>query len=145
MPPLPFESIKKINAYGSEYWTAREIMPLLDYVEWRKFEGVIEKAKESCSNSHQPIADHFVGSAKMIKIATGSPRETLREIQDYHLSRYACYLIAQNGDPRKEEIALQIPKLFRTTYRSDICNFQRYLKMEDNYLNMIPEYAPIDK
>lgn len=101
-----FEQIKHVNRYKSEYWSARELMPLLGYKEWRKFEGVIEKAKETCKNSGNPVKDHFGGADKMIKIATGTVKETKREVNDYHLSRYACYLVAQNGDPRKEEIAL---------------------------------------
>lgn len=105
-PSKKFEEIKKIDENGVEYWEARELMGVLGYSEWRKFEGVIEKAKESCSQSGQNIKDHFVDTDKMIKIATGSTKETFRKIIDYKLSRYACYLIAQNGDPRKEEIAL---------------------------------------
>lgn len=97
-----FEQIKKVNEYGSEYWSARDLMAPLGYIEWRRFEGTIEKAKEACKNSGQPIDDHFGGAAKMVLIGS----EAKREIFDYYLSRYACYLIAQNGDPRKEEIAL---------------------------------------
>jgi DNA-damage-inducible protein D len=101
-----FNQLKKINKHSSEYWTARELMPALGYIEWRKFEKAIERAKEACKNSGQAVSDHFVGAAKMIDIATGTIKETFRKIDDYHLSRYACYLIAQNGDPRKEQIAL---------------------------------------
>lgn len=97
-----FEKIKHINKYGSEYWEARSLMSALGYSEWRKFEGVIRKAEEACINSGQAISDHFVGADKMVSIGS----EAERAISDYHLSRYACYLIAQNGDPRKEEIAL---------------------------------------
>lgn len=105
-PSKKFEETKKIDENGVEYWEARELMEVLGYFEWRKFEGVINKAKESCSQSGQIIEEHFVGSDKMIIIATGRPNETKRRINDCKLSRYACYLIAQNGDPRKEEIAL---------------------------------------
>ncbi len=86
---------------GIEFWFARDLQKLLGYVEWRKFIGVIEKAKESCKNSGQEIEDHFVGAAKMVEIGS----EAQREVDDILLTRYACYLIAQNGDPRKEEIA----------------------------------------
>ncbi len=96
-----FENIKKINEHGQEFWSAREIMDPLGYIEWRKFEWVIEKAKESCKNSNQEIWDHFGNIAKMVSIGSWAERKT----NDYHLSRYACYLIAQNGDSRKEEIA----------------------------------------
>ena len=119
-PNKRFEEIKKIDENGVEYWEARELMPVLGYEEWRKFEGVIEKAKESCSKSGQKIKYHFVGIGKMIKIAIGSARETTRKISDYKLSRYACYLIAQNGDSRKQEIALAQTYFAIQTRRQEI-------------------------
>jgi DNA-damage-inducible protein D len=104
-PAKNFESIKKINEQGFEYWEARELMGLLGYDQWRNFETVIEKAKEACKNSKQEVKYHFVDAGKMIKIAKNTTREASRKIKDYNLSRYACYLMAQNGDPRKQEIA----------------------------------------
>lgn len=101
-----FEQIKKINEYDQEFWSARDLMSPLGYVRWENFEVAISRAKESCGNSKQNIEDHFRDVTEMIKIATGTAKETAREVKNYHLSRYACYLIAQNGDPRKEEIAL---------------------------------------
>jgi len=101
-----FEDIRLQNEYGAEYWSGRELMSALGYEEWRKFEGAIARAKESCKNSGQKASDHFVGAANMIRIGSGTQKEALREIDDYHLSRYACYLIAQNADPRKEAVAL---------------------------------------
>ena len=95
-----FENYAK-EANGVEFWYARDLQKLLGYAEWRKFQGAIEKAKEACKNSNFNIQDHFVGAAKMVKIGS----ETHREIDDILLTRYACYLIAQNGDPRKDEIA----------------------------------------
>ncbi|MDO5569513.1 MAG: DNA damage-inducible protein D [bacterium] len=97
-----FESIKHINEFGEEYWLARELQIVLDYKEWRKFEGVIGRAINACNNSEINALDHFVGADKMVQIGSGAKRIQ----KDYSLTRYACYLIAQNGDPRKEVIAL---------------------------------------
>lgn len=97
-----FEDIKHIDEFGTEFWYARELQKVLDYYEWRKFENVISKAKKACKNTGISDIEHFVGADKMVQIGSGAKR-----IQtDYKLTRYACYLIAQNGDPRKEVIAL---------------------------------------
>lgn len=86
---------------GVEYWMARDLQILLGYTEWRNFLQVIEKAKLACYNSHQLLADHFVEVNKTI----GLPKGATRDIDDIMLTRYACYLIAQNGDPKKGPIA----------------------------------------
>jgi len=86
---------------GVEYWMARDMQKLLDYTEWRNFLLVVDKAKIACSRSGQSIVDHFVDVNKMVKLGSGSERQ----IEDIMLTRYACYLIAQNGDPHKEQIA----------------------------------------
>lgn len=104
-PHKNFEEIKKIDENGIEYWEARELMPLLEYTDWRNFSSVMIKAQEACKNSKQNIGNHFVETNKMIKIAIGTAKETTRLIQDYKLSRYACYLIAQNGDSSKQAVA----------------------------------------
>lgn len=119
-PNKRFEEIKKIDEHGVEYWEARELMPLLGYKNWRDFDNTINKAKISCINSGQHAKDHFEDVLKMIKIATGTEKETQRKIQDYKLSRYACYLIAQNGDPRKIEIALAQTYFAIQTRRQEI-------------------------
>ena len=102
--------IKKLNknfeeaAYqedGLEYWLARELQELLGYTDWRNFSSVISKAKESCKNAEIEPNYHFVDVNKMIKL----PKNATREVDDIMLTRYACYLIAQNGDPKKEQIA----------------------------------------
>lgn len=95
-----FEGIAR-NADGVELWYARELQEQLDYSEWRNFELVIDKAKLACSTAGQAIEDHFVDVNKMVSLGSGATRE----VRDIALSRYACYLIAQNGDPRKEAIA----------------------------------------
>ncbi len=96
-----FEEIKHLSEDGSEYWSARDLQWLLSYKDWRNFEIVIEKAMEACKKAGNSKFDHFVGVNKMI--STGKTAE--REVFDIHLTRYAAYLIAQNGDPRKQEIA----------------------------------------
>ena len=97
-----FESIKHVDDDGNEYWYARELQKVLEYTEWRKFVGVIKKAINSCKASNYVTSDHFVGADKMINLGKGGQRK----VSDYKLSRYACYLIAQNGDSRKKVIAL---------------------------------------
>ena len=95
-----FEESSRVED-GIEYWPARDMQILLGYAEWRNFLGVIDKAKTACENSGQVAEDHFVDANRMVDIGSG----TQREIQDIALTRYACYLIAQNGDPKKPEIA----------------------------------------
>lgn len=96
-----FENIKHINEHGQEYWTARELQEILEYTQWRNFLKVIEKAKEACLNSKNSVSDHFADVSKMVETGVST-----REIEDILLTRYACYLIVQNGDSRKKVIAL---------------------------------------
>lgn len=97
-----FESIKHVNEFGQEYWLARELQPILDYVQWRRFAEAIDRAKLACQNSGFSVDDHFADVGKMVDIGSGAERV----IDDVMLSRYACYLIVMNGDPRKEVIAV---------------------------------------
>ncbi|MBQ8043983.1 MAG: DNA damage-inducible protein D [Clostridia bacterium] len=97
-----FEEIKNVREDRSEFWLARELQVVLNYKLWQKFENVISKAKEACENSGNSAFVHFIQVDKMVEIGSG----TKRKIIDYELSRYACYLIVQNGDPKKEVIAL---------------------------------------
>ena len=98
-----FEDIKHIDENGSEFWYARELQKVLDYKKWENFSKVIDRAKLACNNSGLNIKDHFPEVRKMVEIGSN----TVRELLDYELSRYACYLIVQNGDPRKEIIAIR--------------------------------------
>ena len=97
-----FEDIKHIDEFGNEYWLARELQIALDYKKWQKFQNVIENAKTACVQSKLVIDDHFIQVGKMVDIGS----KTARSIVDYKLSRYACYLIVQNSDSKKEVVAL---------------------------------------
>jgi len=96
-----FEDIKHIDKEGNEYWHARELMKVLEYKEWRNFQTVIDKAKATCLTSKQTTIHDFVDVNKIVKAGA-----TTKNVLDYKLSRYACYLIVQNGDSRKKSIAL---------------------------------------
>ena len=99
--PRSFEQLKQQNAHGAEYWSARDLQSLLGYNHWRSFEKAIAKAVTSCHQSGNDSEHHFARARKMIVVGKGGERD----VDDYSLSRFACYLIAQNGDPRKPEIA----------------------------------------
>ncbi len=96
-----FESIKHISPYQVEYWSARELAPLLGYSNWQNFEVAIKRGKIACEQVGEIVSDHFTDASKVIQAGKGAKRQ----VKDYYLSRFACYLIAQNGDPRKLEIA----------------------------------------
>ena len=97
-----FENIKHVNEYGQEFWYARELQVALEYQRWDKFNNVLERAISACQESGNIVDDHFSHVGKMVNLGSGSQRE----VDDYMLSRYACYLIVMNGDPRKQVIAL---------------------------------------
>ena len=97
-----FEDIKHIDEFGNEYWLARELQKVLKYSQWRRFNEVIERAQNACNNSNYNSLEHFANIGKVLEVGNGAKMK----ITDYKLSRYACYLIAQNGDSRKKVIAL---------------------------------------
>ncbi len=148
-----FEDIKHIDENGNEYWEARELQHVLEYTQWRRFENAIDKAKMACKNSKINVNDHFADVGKMIKIAKGGQRR----VSDYKLSRYACYLIVQNADSRKECIALGQTYFAIQTRKQELSEkeyseltedekrfYQRNLTKKGNYsLNIVAKNAGV--
>jgi DNA-damage-inducible protein D len=122
-----FEDIKHINEYGNEFWYARELMQALEYKRWDKFNNVINNAKIACEKSKHLIENHFSQVGKMVEIGS----KTSRTIKDYELSRYACYLIVQNADPKKESVALGQTYFAVQTRRQEISE-QEYSNMSED-------------
>lgn len=120
-----FEAHAQSTDSGVEYWLARDIQHLLGYAEWRNFTAVVSKARTACEVSGHPISDHFVEVTKMVDLGSGSQRE----VDDIILTRYACYLIAQNGDPKKQEIAFAQTYFALQTRRAELIE-QRLLDAE---------------
>ncbi len=122
-----FESIKHLSSKGNEFWNARELVPVLEYVQWRNFAKVLDRAMLACKNSGYEISEHFAEVSKTIKM----PKTAKKQVVDYELSRYACYLIVQNGDPRKEVIALGQTYFAIQTRRQEVADCFNQLN-EDN-------------
>ncbi|MGI9310174.1 MAG: DNA damage-inducible protein D [bacterium] len=123
-----FESIREQDAEGAEFWSARALQRILEYAQWRKFEGVIEKAKIACENSGKPASDHFAHLGKMVALGSGARRE----IADYRLSRYACYLIVQNGDPKKPMIAAGQTYFAMQTRRQELADDADFRRLDED-------------
>jgi len=122
-----FEDIKHIDENGIEFWYARELMPILQYSNWQNFEKIIDKAKISCENSGISVFEHFIDVNKLSKRANNAEVE----IKDYELTRYACYLIAQNGDSRKKVIALAQTYFAVQTRKQEITEKEYSMLTED--------------
>lgn len=124
-----FEDIKQVREDGSEFWSARELAPALDYNKWENFSNVIKRAMIACENSGHAVDDDFPEVRKIVKAgATNKP------VLDYELTRYACYLIVQNGDPRKEVIALGQTYFAIQTYRQEVADHFNELSEESRRL-----------
>ena len=124
---IVFEDIKHFDEYGNEYWYARELQIALEYKKWQKFMNVIENAKIACGQSNFTIDGHFTQVGKMVDIGS----KTSRSIVDYKLSRYACYLIVQNSDPRKEVVALGQTYFAIQTRKQELSEKEYYMLTED--------------
>ena len=120
-----FENIKHVDEEGNEYWLARELQRVLEYKEWRKFSGVIDDAKKACKESEYEVLLNFVGADKIVKTGVSE-----KKIPDYKLTRYACYLIVQNGDPRKKVIALAQTYFAIQTRKQELSEMEYNLENE---------------
>ena len=131
-----FEDIKHIRDDGSEYWSARELAPVLDYAKWENFQKTISRAMIACENSGHSVSDDFPEVRKIVEAgATFMPKK------DYELSRYACYLIVQNGDPRKEVIALG-----QTCFQYDLPTPEKSIQqIEKEQMERLQKKAKADK
>lgn len=123
-----FESIRHVNEDEQEYWLARELSKMLEYSEYRHFLPVIERAKEAVRNSGQPVENHFEDILEMVKIGSGA----MRQLQNIKLSRYACYLIVQNGDSSKPVIALGQTYFAVQTRRQELADQQNFSSLSED-------------
>ena len=123
-----FESIRQVDDAGNEYWSARDLAPLLEYQDWRNFLQVIDKARIACTQSSKDTDDHFGDTTKMVAIGSGAQRP----VPDVHLSRYACYLIVQNGDPAKPVIANGQTYFALQTRRQELADDAKFAQLSED-------------
>lgn len=131
----PFDAIRHMDEDG-EYWSARELAKLLEYSRWQKFLPVIEKAEEACKNSNQATGDHFHLSVQKVSLGSGAQRT----IEDYQLSRYACYLIVQNSDPSKETVALGQTYFATRTRRDELAQEHEEMRLRVEERDKLKRY-----
>lgn len=122
-----FESIRHHSAEGQEFWSARDLAPLLEYQDWRNFMQVLDKARTACEQSGKRPEDHFGDTTKMVAIGSGAQRA----LEDVHLSRYACYLIVQNGDPSKPVIANGQTYFALQTRRQELADDAKFAQLSE--------------
>ncbi len=123
-----FEEVRQFDEDGNEFWSARDIAPLLEYQDWRNFMQVVDKARLACEQSGRPVADHFGDVTKMVGIGSGAQRP----VPDVHLSRYACYLIVQNGDPAKPVIANGQTYFAMQTRRQELADDAKFAQLSED-------------
>ena len=123
-----FEGARKTDEDGSEYWFARDLAPLLEYQQWRNFLQVVDKARLACEKSGRTVADHFADVSKMVDIGSGAKRE----VDDVRLSRYACYLIVQNGNPAKPVIANGQTYFAMQTRRQELNDDEKFARLPED-------------
>lgn len=124
----PFEEIRHYGTEGQEFWSARELAPLLDYRDWRNFQKVLARATQACEASNQAASDHFVETTKMVVLGSGAQRE----LEDVHLSRYACYTVVQNGDPAKPVIAAGQTYFAIQTRRQELADDEAFRQLRED-------------
>ena len=123
-----FDGIRQLDREGNEFWSARDLAPLLDYVQWRNFAQVVEKARLACRQAGNRVTDHFADVSKMVGIGSGAQRE----VEDLRLSRYACYLIVQNGDPSKPVIANGQTYFALQTRRQELEDDRKFAQLSED-------------
>ena len=130
----PFDAIRHEDEHGNEYWSARELYKLLGYSTWQKFQYSIEQAKKACEQSGQAVSDHFSPEVKMIAVGKGARRKT----EDYHLSRYACYLCIQNADPTgKPVVALAQTYFTVQTRRQELTDEEAFASLSEDQKRLV--------
>jgi len=123
-----FEGIRHVDADGNDFWLARQLASVLDYSQYRHFVPVVERAKDACRNSGQPVADHIEDVLTMVDIGSGAKRQ----VEDFRLSRYACYLIVQNGDPSKAVIANGQTYFALQTRRQELADNAKFAQLSED-------------
>jgi len=123
-----FDSIRQQDQSGNDFWSARALAKVLDYSEYRHFLPVLERAKDACRNSGQSVSDHFEDVLGMVEIGSGAKRQ----LPDVHLSRYACYLVVQNGDPTKSVIANGQTYFAMQTRRQELADNQVFTRLSED-------------